>query len=73
MSAAPQLTSDEIDDILYCARAGEVDELTEVMDTIVARLGGSAKEDLSAIVKAATNEAENTALHYAAANGHKGE
>lgn len=69
-----QLTPEEIDDILYCARAGEVAELTEVIDAVVARLGaGAAGEDLTSLIAAAKNESENTALHYAAANGHAGE
>jgi ankyrin repeat protein len=51
-----QPTADTIDDILYCARYGELEELTNA--------------DFPAAFFPAADETGNTALHMACANGH---
>lgn len=53
-----QPTADTIDDILYCARYGEFDELKNA--------------NFPAEYFAAADETGNTALHMACANGHLG-
>lgn len=53
-----QPTADTVDDILYCARYGELEELV------------NANFPVSYLV--ATDESGNTALHMACANGHLG-
>lgn len=53
-----QPTADTVDDILYCARYGELEELV------------NANFPISYLV--ATDESGNTALHMACANGHLG-
>jgi ankyrin repeat protein len=56
--AMSQPTADTVDDILYCARYGELEELT------------NANFPTSYLL--AADESGNTALHMACANGHLG-
>lgn len=65
----PNLSEDEIDDILYFARANEVDELTVTFTSLAEQYKCEKREIFSAAVDA---ESKNTALHYAGANGHVG-
>ena len=67
-------TADEIDDVLYSARAGDVDELRSALAAFAAE-GAAPLSDaqLAHALAAAANETGNTALLYAAANGHMGE
>jgi ankyrin repeat protein len=67
-------TADEIDDVLYSARAGDVDELRSALAAFAAE-GAAPLSDaqLAQALDAAANETGNTALLYAAANGHMGE
>ena len=65
---APNLTEDEIDDLLYLARTGENDELSEDITKLAAREGVSAAE----ILTAAKDESKATCLHMATGNGHLG-
>lgn len=67
---AAAVTADEADDLLYCARVGELDELKTWMQSRSEALGSSIDQLLKEI--AAANEAGNTLLHFAAANGHLG-
>ncbi|PWN96620.1 ankyrin [Tilletiopsis washingtonensis] len=64
-------TADEIDDVLYSARAGDVDELRSALAAFAAE-GAAPLSDaqLAQALDAAANETGNTALLYAAANGH---
>lgn len=64
---APNLTEDEVDDLLYFARTGETDEFHALSKELCKRenitpleLLGSAKDEHSG----------NGVLHMAAANGH---
>jgi hypothetical protein len=66
MSSLPSLTEDEIDDILYCARANELDELRNCVDAVTKRLG---TQPAVVIGEAVDTYSGNCALHYAAANG----
>ncbi|OAA59217.1 ankyrin repeat containing protein yar1 [Niveomyces insectorum RCEF 264] len=66
--APPQLTEDEVDDLLYFARAGEEDDLAEALGAAVRRAGDDATP--LAVLAAATDAGRNTPLHMAAANGH---
>jgi ankyrin repeat protein len=63
------VSADEADDLLYCARTGEVDDLKAWIDEKVQQ--ESFPQLMTEI--AAANEAENTLLHFAAANGHTSE
>ena len=65
---APNLTEDEIDDLLYLARAGENDELAADVERLAARESVSAAE----ILGAARDESRATCLHMATGNGHLG-
>lgn len=67
----PKLSEDEIDDLVYLARAGEDSELADMLAEIVAREGaGATKAD---VLEAARDDGGATCLHMAAANGHSSE
>ncbi|KAK4039796.1 ankyrin repeat-containing protein YAR1 [Parachaetomium inaequale] len=63
---APQLSEDEIDDLLYAARTGDKDELTTLLSSLAER------EKLSPadIITNARDEGKSTCLHMATGNGH---
>lgn len=65
---APNLSEDEIDDLIYFARAGELSDLQESLSTLSARESASAAD----ILAAARDTAQSTCLHMAAGNGHLG-
>lgn len=65
---APKLSEDEIDDLIYFARAGEEAELKETLISLASREGVSAAE----ILLAAKDEGNSTCLHMATGNGHLG-
>jgi hypothetical protein len=65
---APKLTEDEINDLIYFARAGEKDDLTETLKTLAERENATPAE----IVAAAQDEGKSTCLHMASGNGHLG-
>lgn len=65
---APKLSEDEIDDLIYFARAGEVADLNETLATLSSREGVSPAEILSA----AKDEGKSTCLHMATGNGNLG-
>lgn len=66
---APQLSEDEIDDLIYLARTGENDELVQELTALAEREKVTAAEILVA-AKDAGNK--STTLHMAAGNGHLG-
>ncbi|KAF2280018.1 ankyrin [Westerdykella ornata] len=61
------LDEDAIDEILYLARANEAHELEEFLSNLSGQTQKSRTELISAAVDPSS---KNTALHYAAANGH---
>ncbi|KAK7954662.1 Ankyrin repeat-containing domain protein [Apiospora saccharicola] len=63
---APKLTADEIDDLIYLARAGEDAELTVLLKELADR----EKVTIADVLDAAKDESGATCLHMAAANGH---
>jgi hypothetical protein len=63
------LPEDSIYDILYYARAGETEDLLEVLGKMKAQLGIS-EEDV--VLAAIDDQSGNSALHMSAANGHTG-
>ena len=65
---APQLTQDEIDDLIYFSRAGEGTDLSELLSSLASREGVSTAE----ILTAAKDEGKSTCLHMATGNGHIG-
>lgn len=65
---APKLSEDDIDDIIYFARAGEVADLKESLATLSSREGVSPAE----IIIAARDEGKSTCLHMATGNGNIG-
>lgn len=65
---APKLSEDEIDDLIYFARAGEASDLTETLTALSAREGVSPAE----ILLAARDSGKSTCLHMATGNGNLG-
>jgi hypothetical protein len=65
---APNLTEEEIDDLVYFARVGEDADLTETLTALSEREKASPAE----ILLAAKDEGKSTTLHMAAGNGHLG-
>ncbi|KAI1819003.1 ankyrin [Xylaria intraflava] len=64
---APKLSEEEIDDLIYLARAGEDTELTEMLQELAARDAATPADVLTA---AREEQGKATCLHMAAANGH---
>jgi hypothetical protein len=62
----PQLSEDEIDDLLYFARTGEVGDFNELKDALCER----EKVTIMNLFQAAKDMSGNSVLHMAAANGH---
>jgi hypothetical protein len=65
---APNLTEEEIDDLVYFARVGEDGDVIETLTALSEREKASPAE----ILLAAKDEGKSTALHMAAGNGHLG-
>lgn len=65
---APKLSEEEIDDLIYFSRAGELADLEETLKSLSEREGASVGE----IITAAKDEGKSTCLHMAAGNGHLG-
>ncbi|KAK0636068.1 ankyrin repeat-containing protein YAR1 [Bombardia bombarda] len=64
--APPQLTEDEIDDLLYSSRAGEKEDLSTLLSALAEREKVSPAE----ILASARDEGKSTCLHMATGNGH---
>lgn len=75
------LTEDQIDDILFCARTNECSDLLDLVKEILNNhLDGKQTQDqdqekelMTAIIAVAKTDTGNSAWHYAAANGHTGQ
>ncbi|PVI00471.1 ankyrin [Periconia macrospinosa] len=65
--ASLNLDEDSIDEILYLARANEASELSTFLDELATSTNQAKPSILAAAIDPNT---KNTALHYAAANGH---
>ncbi len=65
---APQLTEEEIDDLVYFARAGEDVDLMETVTALAER----EKVAPAVILMATKDEGKSTVLHMASGNGHLG-
>ncbi|XXH00860.1 hypothetical protein Hte_007211 [Hypoxylon texense] len=63
---APNLSEDEIDDLIYLARTGDDAELTGMLQELITRENATPAE----ILAAARDDGKATCLHMAAANGH---
>ncbi|KAF4120741.1 uncharacterized protein GMORB2_2745 [Geosmithia morbida] len=64
---APQLSEDEIDDLIYLSRTGENDELVQELTALAER----EKVTVAEILVAAKDQGnKSTTLHMAAGNGH---
>jgi uncharacterized protein len=63
---APHLSAEEIDDLIYLARAGEDVELTAMLKELAERENVTVAE----VLETARDEGKATCLHMAAANGH---
>lgn len=63
------IDEDSVDEILYLARANEANELEQFLNTLSTQISKSKDQIL---VEAVDSHSQNTALHYAAANGHNG-
>lgn len=62
------LSEEEIDDLIYFARAGEVSDLKQTLEALSTREAVSPAEILSA----AKDEGKSTCLHMATGNGNLG-
>lgn len=70
MASTLQLTADEIDDILYLTRTNDTAELLPYLSHLAQQYGA---ESPCAILEACVDsDTQNTAVHYAAANGSTG-
>ena len=67
--APPRLTEDEIDDLQWAARAGEISDLKESVIALASRENTTP----AAVLVAATDDGKATCLHKAAGNGLLGE
>lgn len=65
---ALKLSEDEIDDLIYFARAGEASDLTETLTALSTREAVSPAE----ILLAARDGGKSTCLHMATGNGNLG-
>ncbi|KAL1840055.1 hypothetical protein VTJ49DRAFT_831 [Mycothermus thermophilus] len=63
---APQLSEDEIDDLLYTARTGDNEELSRLLS----ELSNREKTTPADILTYARDEGKSTCLHMATGNGH---
>ncbi|CEJ89785.1 Putative Ankyrin repeat-containing YAR1 [[Torrubiella] hemipterigena] len=63
---APQISEDEIDDLVYFARVGETGDMTELLTSLAER----EKVAPAVILMAAKDNGQSTALHMATGNGH---
>lgn len=62
-------SEDEIDDLLYFARAGETEELANLLSSLAQRLSTKAV----GIIESTQDEySHNNLIHMAAGNGHTG-
>ncbi|KAK3377560.1 ankyrin repeat-containing domain protein [Podospora didyma] len=66
MASSLKITEEEIDDLLYSARAGE----TEDLSTLLAALADREKVSPAEILASAKDEGKSTCLHMATGNGH---
>lgn len=64
------LTEEEIDDVLYCARANDLEELKPFISTLDTKY--ASESPASIILAAVDSETGNNAAHYASGNGHQG-
>ncbi len=70
LSKPPEtLSEDEIDDVLYIARANELPELAPCLTSLSQKYGTTPH---AILLSSTDSETQNTPLHYAAANGHLG-
>ena len=65
-SPPPQLTPDEIDDVLYLTRVNEAHELYQCLSTLAQKHHGGIRDVLDASLDP---DSGNSVLHFAAANG----
>lgn len=65
---APNLSEDEIDDLIYFSRAGDVTELKETLAALSSRENCTAAE----VLAAAKDGGKSTCLHMATGNGNLG-
>jgi uncharacterized protein len=64
------LTEEEIDDILYCSRANDFEELRHFISSL--GLKYTTESAASIILTSVDIETGNNAAHYACGNGHLG-
>ncbi|CAO1618373.1 unnamed protein product [Parajaminaea phylloscopi] len=64
------LTEDAIDDLLYCARAGETTDLAAYLDEVVQSCPDDKLKAKQSVVEQVKDQGGNGMAHYACANGH---
>lgn len=65
----PKLSEDEVDDLLYCARAGETSEFKETVTALAKQYN---RYDIEIVAAAVDEYSGNGCLHMAGGNGHLG-
>lgn len=65
------ITPEEVDDLLFPSRYGDVEDLSSALDALAEKYGAE-EQARQRILLAAKNEGGNTPWHYSAANGHEG-
>lgn len=73
MTSAQTLTEEQVDDLLYCARAGETEDMVAYLNELAEKVSGGEEAKGKAkreIIEKVLDSSENGMLHYACANGH---
>lgn len=68
-----KLNDEQIDDLLYCARAGEVEDLAAYLDELVPSSSEDVVNGKQAVLAQVQDGSGNGMFHYVGANGHLGE
>lgn len=68
-----KLNDEQIDDLLYCARAGELEDLGAYLDELVPPSTQEAVKAKQAVLAQVVDGSGNGMFHYVCANGHLGE
>jgi ankyrin repeat protein len=72
------MNEEEVDDLLYCSRAGDEKDLSGLLEAHLSRRSKDEGDEVQVFNRlmrdiAESNEPHNTLLHFASANGHLGE
>ncbi|EPQ27086.1 uncharacterized protein PFL1_05370 [Pseudozyma flocculosa PF-1] len=67
----PGLTEEQVDDLLFAARVGDLEDVAAFLDPTIASATASGDEaQIAQLLLSIKNDSDNTLLHYCSANGH---